>query len=300
MIKSDFLKKGDKISIIASGYGNCDEGTFNATIKEIEKYGYKAKFTEGLINEKIPYHANTDEFRADDLYNALCDEEIKAIWCLKGGYGSGRIIPLIKDRPAPKHSKFIIGFSDITCLHFFLHENWNMTCIHGSNATGGVQPEKYDYIGYKDVHNIISGNKSDIKLPFISLNEHKVDTKGEITGGNLMLSANSIGTSWQINTKNKVLVFEDIDETGYQVDRSLNHLKQAGLFDNVKAVVFGDFGHNMIQVEDDYCDYAIQRFAEEVNFPVVRVKDIGHLKVNRAFIYGQNVKLDFKSKIFEI
>lgn len=293
------MTKGEKISIIATGYGDCPDDVFQGALKDLDKFGYTGKYTKGFINDKIPYHANTDEFRAEDLYRALTDEETNIVWCLKGGYGSGRLVPLIKGLPKPKKPKHFIGFSDITCLHLFLSQEWGFTCIHGPNATNGCQPEKYDPKCYKEVHDILAGKNSEFSLNFTSLNGHSANVEAPLIGGNLSLCANSIGTSWQIGTKGKIIVFEDIDEHGYAIDKYLNHMKQVGLFEGVKAVVFGDFGHEKIEVKQSNADFALKRFAEESDFPVVRVKDIGHLKVNHPFVYGSPGKLDFANKTFK-
>ena len=95
-------------------------------------------------------------------------------------------------------------------------------------------------------------------------------------GGNLTIVQSSIGTDWQIRCENKVLFLEDISEKGYEIDRQLHHLDQAGIFDQVKAIIFGTF-----EKGDEHVQYAINNFAHyKNNIPIFRSQKIGHGRYN--------------------
>jgi muramoyltetrapeptide carboxypeptidase len=107
---------------------------------------------------------------------------------------------------------------------------------------------------------------------------------GDLAGGNLTLVENSIGTCWQIQTTKKIIFLEEINEQGYRVDRSLNHIRQAGLLVDVAAIVLGDFTHEKEGRLN--IDYALARFAQEITIPIYQSKQFGHGFRNHPLIYN--------------
>ena len=104
---------------------------------------------------------------------------------------------------------------------------------------------------------------------------------GPLTGGNLTLLANSLGTGWQLDARGKILVIEDVGIRGYAIDRDLNHLKQAGAFNGVKAIIFGSF-----EGGDSFCEKAIETFAKETEVPVFSCNWFGHGPKNKPLPFG--------------
>lgn len=262
-------------------------------IEALNNLGLPIQTPPDILESAIPYHANTDQKRLSLLKAALFNRDPKTIvWTLRGGYGSSRLINKLQGLKKPKHPKYFIGFSDNTALHLFLSQEWGWKTIHGSGLNSLLQPEQ-DPQNFLKIAEIIHNQKpTEINdLEPLNAKAQKLLIKNakpitaKLTGGNLTLLANSIGTPWQIQTKGKILFIEETSEKGYAVDRSLYHLKQAGLFKGVKAIVLGDFEEDT-HPDQDNIRFALQRFAIETTVPVFKSQQFGHGITNYPLIYG--------------
>jgi len=253
---------------------------------------FKMDVPENLTTQAIAFHSNTDEERFKALKNALLDTEDPnaIIWTLRGGYGTARLIQDLKQLPKPKHEKIFIGFSDITALHLFLSQHWQWKTIHGAGILEFLNPN-HDPKNLQMIADIITKKGSHLDIKELKLlnpnpinNNHTKFKKitGRLTGGNLSIVQTSLGTPWQIKTRGKIVFLEDVSVKGYHIDRSLNHLKQAGVFKHAKAIVLGDFTN----LQDDKIDLAIERFAKEMQVPVFKTDTFGHGFKNYPLIYN--------------
>lgn len=288
------LKAQDIVDIIApASFCPPPENSLPAVKDTLKEWGLVPRIAENIYGKDL-LCANTDEQRFLFLKEALLNTESKAVWCLRGGYGCTRLIPFLKNINPPKHSKLFIGFSDITALHIFLQDQWGWATLHGPSAR---------QVAIKDIHedNIIEikdfilGKQTSIEFnhltPMNKLAEQNRTVTSVITGGNLCLVQTSIGTSWQINAAHKILFLEEVNERGYRVDRMLEHLEQAGIFNDVSAIIFGDFIGGKEVDGTNFVEPVLKRFAEQANFPVLRCLDIGHGKTNRPLPFGIPAKL---------
>jgi muramoyltetrapeptide carboxypeptidase len=243
---------------------------------------------KNLLSRSITYHANTDDIRFSLLKSALASRSSQdIIWALRGGYGSARLIERLLKLPKPSKEKLFIGFSDLTALHLFLSQQWQWKTIHGSVLTGLLDPSNNPN-NYLKLAEIIAGKKTlqiEHLQPFNKQANLIKKIRGRLTGGNLSLIQTSIGTSWQIKSSGKIVFLEDTNEKGYQIDRMLNHLTQAGIFRNTKAIVFGDFG------DDPQIDFALKRFALESVIPVFKTDQFGHRSNNFPLVYNSQATL---------
>lgn len=273
------VSPGDIVRVVApAGRGAVDRGP------EIQNYiqslGLVANITENIYNRTEPFYSNWDDFRADDLISALLDDSVKIIWCTRGGSGSIRLIPYLEQRlPATLNHKIFIGYSDITVLHLYLQKKYGWQTIHGAMLdaiVGGT------YNGSRESVDLLTGlifeREESICYPALtSLNENAPQRiESTIVGGNACLLETSIGTLWQIDAKGKVLFLEDVSEAPYSIERSLDHMKQSGIFNLVDGVIFGDF----TDTNDTLMDIVFNRFAQSVTFPVFRISGIGHDTIN--------------------
>ncbi|RYE05878.1 MAG: LD-carboxypeptidase [Rickettsiaceae bacterium] len=242
------------------------------------------------------FHAASDEIRFECLKDAITNDSSNIIWSLKGGYGSAKIIPKLSLLPKPDKEKFFIGYSDITALHLFMTQNWGWKTIHGP-ILGEFLSEKKSKENFIKIANIVSGkvDKSTIEgiIPINSPAADNRSIKGTITGGNLTIIQNSIGTNWQIVTNNKILFLEDINIQPYQLDRALLHLKQAQLLNDVKAIIFGEFYNCKLEVD---IDKVIEDFANNIQIPVYRSMKFGHGIINEPIIYNATSEIIRNSK----
>lgn len=236
-----------------------------------------------LISQIIPYNSNTDENRFEQLKNALSDNT-SIIWSLRGGYGSARLYDSLSKLKKPTEEKVFIGYSDLTFIHLFLNQKWGWKTIHGAMILDLFDPKK-DPKNFSMILDILSGKERELKYlgikPFNSLANSIENVQGILVGGNLELLENSLGTPWQIIGKNKIIFIEDVGVKGYSVDRTLNHLKQANVFKEAKAVLFGSFIGS-----DNYVDFALERFAKNIDIPVYKADIFGHGNTNYPLVFN--------------
>lgn len=281
--------KNKNIEIIAPASGVPME-----TLKRIENvFPFKLHINKNLFGGDTRFHANTDEQRASQLQDALnSDVPNTVIWCLRGGYGVGRLMDVISDMKEPNNKKILIGYSDITALHLFLSQKFGWQTIHGTVLTDMIAANK-DLKGLQIVCDLASGEINSSTLPgLIPINGPAKISKsisGKLTGGNLTIIQSSIGTSWQIQTEGKIIFIEDWAEPGYKIDRMLWHLKSAGVFSGAKAILFGDFE---AASKDSDVEYALQRFADQSDLPVYKTNNFGHGKYNYPLVYNASAKIE--------
>jgi muramoyltetrapeptide carboxypeptidase len=247
---------------------------------------------ENTFSNAIIFHSNSDENRLQLLKNILLKPSKDTIlWGLRGGYGSARLLPELNKLQKPAQKKIFIGYSDATALHLFLSQHWGWQTIHGA-FLAELLSHKKDPKNFQKIAEMLENKKGDFSLdnlkPYNSTAQKQNKISGRLTGGNLTVVETSIGTDWQIDGADKIIFLEDVDVKGYQVDRSLNHLKQAGVFKNAKAIVLGDF----IEA-DEHVKLALSRFAEEIGVPVFKTDTFGHGKVNYPLVYNAPADIIF-------
>lgn len=244
------------------------------------------------LNDHISYHSSTDAQRLAQLTQALYDNRPQSIiWALRGGYGSARLIEQLNQRPAPLKEKPFIGFSDLTALNLFFSQQWQWRCVHGAGLSQFLDAQ-YDANNYLKIADLLtqSGPQTvlDDIVPFNAMARDINELNGCLTGGNLTLVEQSIGTVWQIQTKDKILFLEEIGEKGYRIDRSLYHLYQAGLLQQAKAILLGEF---LNQDNDKDIPMALERFAKETPIPVYKSSQFGHGVMNYPLRYNTPMSL---------
>jgi muramoyltetrapeptide carboxypeptidase len=282
-----FLEPGDLVDIVAPS-SKCHPGVLEHMRHLIESWGLKCHIPEDLFGDNFLY-ANSDENRLKHLQYAFLNPYSKAVWCLIGGFGATKLIPGLSKMPPPPFPKKFIGFSDITALHLFLNKQWRWSTIHGPS---GYQASlgKISVDSLEILKNILLNRDYSLSYDRITPlnryaeNENRMDAT--IIGGNLHLIQASIGTSWHIDTVDKILFIEETNERAYRVDRVLEHFKQVGIFDRVKAVFFGDFidkgepdGRFLLQK-------TLEEFAKTCKFPVLQIRGIGHGQINNPLLFG--------------
>ncbi|MDR5659482.1 LD-carboxypeptidase [Serpentinicella sp. ANB-PHB4] len=242
MIKPDVLKKGDIIGIVAPSSPVPIEKAYMAK-KNIERMGYKVRLGESCWGT-YGYLAGKDELRAQDLINMFADQEVKGIICLRGGYGASRILNKIDYEVIKKNPKVFVGYSDITVLHTAFNQICNLVTFHGPMAASNMS-DNIDYFTIKSLVKAVTMTKplGEIHNPKgekISCLV-KGEATGEIVGGNLALVAGTIGTPYEIDTKGKLLLLEEVEEEPYRVDRLLTQLALAGKFEDATGIILADF-----------------------------------------------------------
>ena len=185
------------------------------------------------------YLAATDAQRAEDVNRAFADKTIDGVWCIRGGYGGHRILPLLDADAIRKNPKWFGGYSDVTALHLFLNQVCGLATFHCTMPSAEPHPDTYtlDYLK-KALFGGLNGALSNPEGQSIrTLVPGKAE--GVLCGGNLSLLAASLGTPWEVDTKGKILFLEDIGEKTYRLDSMLTQLRNAGKFRDCAGIILG-------------------------------------------------------------
>ena len=295
--KSPFLKKGDVIDIIAPSSA-CTLAELKHAISWVKKQGYVPRVSKDLL-QPVDFLANTDLKRFKDLKKALESKTSKAVWCLRGGYGALRLVPDLL-RLKKQKNKIFIGLSDITILHQFLIQKWNWKTIHGP-VLSRTMSEKKRQTDYDDLFQLLTGEKTALEFKnLIPLNTSALKNKKMITaavmGGNLCTFCSLLGTGLQPKTKGYFLFFEDISERGYKVDRMLNQLSQAGIFQKCKGIFFGDFINSNETNGKNLVWSTIENFFRYHSIPVYAGIESDHSEKQRPLYLNTKAEL-FKNTL---
>ena len=235
-----FLAKRDTIGLIAPS-GPLRNIKIEEIKYELNKLGYEVKIGKSCYLSYKGYLSGRDEDRALDLEKMFLDKDVDAIMCVRGGYGCARILDLIDFTIIRDNPKIFIGFSDITALHIAINQICDLVTYHGIMA---ASIKKWDCFTYSSLINALNFKdelilKNPCNEKLISIYDGSCE--GKLIGGNLSLIVSTLGTKYEIDTKDKILFIEEIGEFTYKIDRMLNHLQMAGKFKDCKGIIFGEF-----------------------------------------------------------
>jgi muramoyltetrapeptide carboxypeptidase len=263
-----------------------------ACIAVLKQWGYTVIKGKTLGGKSKNYFSGTPEERLNDLQAQLDDPQIKAVLCGRGGYGTTHLLDKIDWKKFKKNPKWIIGFSDITVLHNYVHEQLGIATIHGPMANAfneGNGINRYT-LSLKDT---LEGKPTQYTCSANQLNR-RGKTKAPVVGGNLSLLAHTIGTNTELNTDGKILFIEDIGEQLYNIERMLLQLKRSGKFKKLKGLIVGGFTQNK-DTERPFgkdINQLIHDVIQEYKFPVCYGFPVSHEKENVALAVGTTYKLE--------
>ncbi|BDH62467.1 peptidase S66 [Lysinibacillus sp. PLM2] len=236
------LKKGDTIGLISASSPTPEEALPKA-IEKVEHLGFKVVVGE-TCRQRHGYLAGKDELRAREVNEMFQNPDIDGIFCIRGGYGATKILPLLNLEMIKDNPKVFAGYSDVTALHIVFNQQCDFVTYHSPMpSTEFIKPEMDDYTWDSFLSTVRETNRdcynleNPIGMPMKTLVSGKAT--GQLVGGNLTLVTASLGTPYEINTKGKILFLEDIDEYERSVDRMLTQLKLAGKFDDVAGIILG-------------------------------------------------------------
>jgi len=284
-----YVNPGDTIGMICpSGYMAPQK--MERCISVLQQWGFVVKKGKTL-NNQYNYFSGTDEERLKDLQEMLDDENVKVIFCARGGYGLSRIIDELNFDRFVDNPKWIIGYSDITLLHAHIYSNFHIASLHAPMAAAFNEfDEDREYL--ESILYCLKGAKSRYEVPSHHLNKHGT-AEGELIGGNLSMLAHLIGTDSDFDTRNRILFLEDIGEYKYNIDRMLMQLKRAGKFAALSGLIIGSFTEikdTTIAFGQDVQDLILDN-VREYDFPICFDFPVGHTGKNYALKVGVKHRL---------
>ena len=273
----NYLTNGSKIALVAPAR-KIGRDEIDAAVKWIEEKGFVAVYDDRLFAE---YHqlAGDDDFRAAVLQDYLDRDDIDAILCARGGYGTIRIVDKLDFTKFVKHPKWIVGYSDVTVLHAKMQQ-LGYQSIHG---TMPINFEKNTKEALESLYNALTGKWNTVEtFPETSLQDV------QIVGGNLSVLYSMLGSDLFPETDGKILFIEDLDEYLYHIDRMMMGLKRAGKLANLKALMvgaFSDMHDNTIPFGMTAKEIIFEK-VKEYGYPVIWDVSAGHIDDNLAIVLG--------------
>jgi muramoyltetrapeptide carboxypeptidase len=278
-IKPRTLRPGDKVGIVAPA-SNVKREMLEAGCDGLRRVGYEPFYFDSILERDL-YFAGSAKRRARELEDMFARDDIRAILCARGGYGSN-YLPLILDQnkdpnKIAAHPKILVGYSDITTLLCHFADAANFVTFHGPMAAkdfalaDGVDMDSWqNALGGADNWCIAEGSGAKPLLPG--------QGEGVLYGGCLSMLVASIGTQHEIRTAGTILYIEDVAAKPFQIDRMLMQLQQAGKLKDVRGMIFGEMLDCRQSPDQDYTlEEVILRIVEDLRIPVAFGLRSGHV-----------------------
>jgi muramoyltetrapeptide carboxypeptidase len=253
--------------------------------------GYRLKIFAG-VTQKRGYLAGDDAVRLADLHAAFLDPEVAAILCVRGGYGSPRLLDKLDYGLIGRHPKPFVGYSDLTALHQALWLETRLVSFHGPMLRPDLLTTRLaptEALLLRMLRGELGAGAAiphPLDWPLATLSGGMAE--GRLVGGNLTMIGASLGTPWPIDTQDGVLFIEDVNEPLFRIDRTLNQLRLAGKFEGLRAVLLGD----VAKVELEPLYELVQETFRALGIPVLAGWRSGHCDPNLTLPLGALVVLD--------
>ena len=297
------LKPGDKIAICSPSSPHASRINFTRAKKSLEKLGLKTE--EGpTLWAKNGYLAGSDEERAREINELFDREDVNGIMAIKGGYGAERILKYLDWKTIQNNTKVFIGFSDITALHLAFYQKTNLVTFHGP-VFSQLAPERITSYMLKGLEKAIMEEKplGEIKpAPEEKSFTYTINpgqAEGPLVGGCLSLITRSLGTPFEIDTRDKILFIEEVGEEPYKMDGMLHQLYRADKLQQARGIVIGECSE--CKPRDHRPAFITGTFTlEEILLDIIGSLDIpafyglplGHTRHIATIPYGVKARID--------
>jgi len=306
VIKPQRIRKGDTIGIISPASSPDDLTRIEKSVNYFEKLGYRVEVGKNVWKER-GYLAGEDSERLDDFHAMFKNKNVKAIFCVRGGYGSGRLLDKINYKLIKENPKIFVGYSDITALQLAIFSHTGLVTFAGPMPAVDFWQDEVSKFTEENFWRLITSNKKIGKLinpngeGFYLLAKGK--TEGRLLGGNLALITSLMGTKYLPSFKNSILLLEDIGEPPYRVDRFLNQLRLGNILHDTSGIILGRFVdcyENDTSKKTLTLNQVITDYFEKLNKPVIYNFKHGHISENISIPFGLKCNLNASRGIAEI
>jgi muramoyltetrapeptide carboxypeptidase len=284
ILKPPPLRRGDTIGIVAPA-SNIQRDALETGIARLRQLGYNVVVADSVYDQDL-YFAGSPGARAQDLMRMFERDDIRAILCARGGYGSNYLLPLLDLDLIQRHPKALIGYSDITSLLTWINDETGLVTFHGPMAAKDFTHE--DGVHLESWIATLQGNN---RFVFSSADFPGLRTlvpgisEGTLYGGCLSILTASLGTPYEIETGGTILFLEDIATKPYQVDRMLMQMKYAGALEGVRGIIFGEMLDCIQPGGQNYTlDIVIHRVLDDLGIPVAFGLPSGHVRQNNVLL----------------
>lgn len=301
LLKPRRLEPGATIGLVAPASSSMEDEGIRFSIDLVRSLGFEVRMGAHIFDRQ-QYLAGEDRDRADDVNSMFADDEVDAIFCLRGGYGTPRILPyldydLIRSRP-----KILLGMSDITGILSAIHTKTGAVVFHGPNASSNfsayslgefkkvlMHPAPTTLIGEAPPFEASEGNiEKANRLTYIKGGV----AKGRLVGGNLTLISILMGTEFEPDFRGRIVFLEDVHEAPYRIDRMLTQLRLAGKLQQAAGIVFGKFTDTETEGNTFSVEEVLRDRTGDLGIPVIRGMMIGHVSQQTVVPIGIEAELD--------
>jgi muramoyltetrapeptide carboxypeptidase len=301
LIKPPRLCLGDIVSVVAPASAPPDPAAIDRSVAALERLGFVPRLGANVRNRN-GFLAGTDAERLADLVDAFTDPAVKAIICLRGGYGTARLLPQLDYPSIRGNAKVLIGYSDITTLHCALLVRAGLVSFHGPMLNSEIAGDSPPFALESLLRTVMKAEPAgSIRRGYggpAPLIVHGGIAVGELVGGNLSVLCTTLGTGFQPDFHGKILFLEDLGERPYRFDRMLTHLLNAGLLQQVAGIAVGinkdcsdpkagDTGEYRQSLDD-----VLRERLGGLGVPVVAGLPFGHVPFNATLPIGVRATLD--------
>lgn len=284
------LRAGDMIGVAAPA-GPVDRSALEAGIAYLESRGFRLRRGRH-IGDRHGYLAGADADRLSDLNSLLADPDLAAIWFVRGGYGSGRIIDRIDFEPLRRGPKALIGYSDLTVVQAAAWRHYGLVTYYGPMVADLGDAGRFDE---SSLWEAVSGDGG---LSGRSLGRSTVlrpgTGEGPLVGGCLSLLVSLIGTPWDLPTDGAILFWEEVNEDPFRIDRMLGHLRHAGKLDRLRGMMVGKLvgceppnAGGGLSIEE-----ILHTHLKATDYPVVLDLPAGHADAKITLPLGRTARLE--------
>ncbi len=309
IIRPKRLEKGNKIGVVSPASPSYNKSDIDRGIETLNQWGYEAELSRN-INKKTGFFSGSDIERAEDLNEMFAREDIDAIFVTQGGYGSAQIIKYLDFDAIRKNPKIFVGFSDITSLHLAINKMTGLITFHGPGMTRFNHEDLSEYTK-EYLLKALSGESEIREIPLADKKKwinaiNGGQAEGQLIGGNLTLICASLGTSYEIDVKDKILFIEEVDTEPWIFDHMMCHLMNAGVLEKAAGFVISeclncvprklDPGfHSDISIED-----VLEFYLKPLGKPVLHGLPLGHTKDMATLPLGVKAYINADDKKFII
>lgn len=290
------LREGARVALVAPSGVLTRAEDIERALDNVRSFGWTPVLAEHASSQ-LGYLAGSDADRLKDMNAAFASDEIDAIWCLRGGYGSMRLLADLDYPSLRRHRKPVIGFSDLTALHSAIHRKCGLVTFHGPTARTRLTSftrasltralvEQRDPCGVVEEGRVLRPGRA----------------RGRVVGGNLTLVTTLLGTPFAPNFDGAILILEDIGEAIYRVDRMLRHLILAGALQQCVAILAGSFRPPRDEVAKDNraLDDVLAEAATRAGIPCLAGAPFGHILDQWTIPLEAIAELDTDARAFRI
>ena len=285
------IKRGDTIGVVAPSNPivgkNIEE--LNKAKEIVEKDGFKVVFSKNIFSNTNGYTATAKE-KAEDINEMFRNQDVKMIWCAKGGNNSNCVFEYLDYELIKKNPKIICGYSDITSLTNMIHEKTGLVTFSGTNFKT-IATNETDY-SYKEAINRFVNGSIEIgkeKTGYKTIKEGTAE--GELVGGNLFLTRGMVCGKYSISFKDKILFLEElgIETEPAVINNFLYYMKQNGVFDEIKGLWLGNYEHESNITLEEIVQEVL---GDEYSFPIIKSNNFGHCETKTVIPIGTRARIN--------